>query len=64
MNAVLMKQVDGSVTFTVNATGLGPAAVKFPTSTTLRVGDDFGSAALLLVGALRLASPSGAPRCP
>ncbi len=54
VNAVLLKQVDGSVIFTVNATGLSPAAVKFPTSAGLRVGDDFGSASLLLQGTLTL----------
>jgi hypothetical protein len=50
--AVLQKQVDGSVRFSVQASGLTLSLVKFPTSATLRVGDDYGSATVLLTGSL------------
>ena len=52
VGAALQKQVDGSLTFSVQASGLMLSLVKFPTSARLRVGDDYGSATLLLTGSL------------
>ncbi|HEV8441134.1 MAG TPA: hypothetical protein VGT40_23845, partial [Methylomirabilota bacterium] len=52
VSATLQKQADGGVDFTIQATGLSLSSVKFPTSVGLRIGDDFGSATVLLTGSL------------
>lgn len=54
VSATLSKLGDGSVAFSVHASGLNISAVKFPTSVSLRVGDDYGSASVLLQGTLHL----------
>jgi hypothetical protein len=53
VSGVLEPQADGSMVFTVKTAGQALAGLKFPTSVGLRLGDDFGSASLLLSGTLR-----------
>jgi parallel beta-helix repeat protein len=54
VSATLVKLGDGSVSFHVQATGLSLSTVKFPTSVSLRVGDDVGSTSVLLQGTLQV----------
>ena len=50
----LQKLADGSVNIAVQVTGLSPATLKFPTSVTVRIGDDYAPASVLLVGVLQV----------
>jgi len=45
---------DGGVRFAVRASGLALGAIRFPTSVSLRVGDDIGSTSALLAGTLQI----------
>jgi hypothetical protein len=54
VRATLVKGADGHVSFSVHAVGLSLSTVKFPTSVSLRVGDDIASTSVLLQGSLQV----------
>jgi hypothetical protein len=54
LTGTLLALADGSVDLAIEATGLSPSAIKFPTAVTVRIGGDYGSASALFVGRLDL----------
>jgi parallel beta-helix repeat protein len=53
VHATLARLDDGSVRFGLHASGLAIEAVRFPTTATVRIGDDYASIPVLLQGVLR-----------